>query len=169
MDELFLHYIFGTDEQVLLVTLCSVSKTVITGHRIVLILSTSVHMKPGSASACGLKSLGTLSYAPVCYLTCWLLNDRIFWKLFYCSWLKVYLYLWGTSTPWGTCLAVVEWKVDWTLRMDCKGSLVTRSNSDGFYSVRIGEGAYLCSPSKDCWKISWQDFKHPWQQLMPTC
>lgn len=61
---------FWTDEQV-----CSVSKRVITGHRTVLILSTSVHIKPGSASACGLKSC-----APVCYLTCWLLNDRMLVK-----------------------------------------------------------------------------------------
>jgi hypothetical protein len=71
---------------------CSTSTTVTSGHGIIPMLSANVGIKSGSASAFELVSSGTLSWAPICYLTGWLLNYIvIFWKLFYRGCLKMCL------------------------------------------------------------------------------
>lgn len=50
---------------------------------IILTLFTSVGIEFISASTCGLILLGTLPWAPICFLTCRLSSDVvIFWKVF---------------------------------------------------------------------------------------
>jgi hypothetical protein len=56
------------------------------------------------------------------------------------------------SALWGRWPAVVECnisrKVEWMSRANCMASLVTRSNSDGFFPMGTPGGACLCSPSQ---------------------
>jgi hypothetical protein len=59
----------GQTTRVLRVRVCSTSTTVISGYGIILMLSANVGIKCASASAFGLVSSGTLSWAPICYLT----------------------------------------------------------------------------------------------------
>jgi hypothetical protein len=72
---------------------CVPTSTIVTsGHGIILMLFADVCVKSASASAFGLLPSGTLSWAPSCDLTGWLLNDIvIFWKLFYRGCLKMCL------------------------------------------------------------------------------
>jgi hypothetical protein len=142
---------------------CSTSTAVTSGHGIILMLSANVGIKSASASAFGLVSSGTLSWAPICYLTGWLLNDIvIFWELFYwaacrcassCFAEVVVSARRSSSALWGRCPAVIERditrKVDLTWRVDCMASSVAGSNSDGFFPVGTPKGASLRSPSQD--------------------
>jgi hypothetical protein len=59
------------------VRICSASTAVTSGHGIILSQSANVRMKSASASAFGLKPLGTLSWAHICYLTGCFLNDIV--------------------------------------------------------------------------------------------
>jgi hypothetical protein len=113
----------GRTKLVLRLRVCWTSTTVTFGYGIILILSANVGIKSASASAFGLVSSGTL-WAPICYLTGWLLGDIVIF--------------WSSSALWGRCPAVVErdvsGKVDGTWRADCMASSVAGSNSDGFSS-----------------------------------
>jgi hypothetical protein len=93
----------GQRKRDLRVRVCSTSTAVTSGHGLILMLSANVGIKSASASAFGLVSSGSLSWAPICYLTCWLLNDIvIFWKLFYQGCLKMCLWLWGRGCGFST-------------------------------------------------------------------
>jgi hypothetical protein len=59
----------GQTKRVLRVRVRSASTTVTSGHGIILMLSANVGIKSASASAFGLVSSGTLSWAPICYMT----------------------------------------------------------------------------------------------------
>jgi hypothetical protein len=50
------------------------STTLTSGHGIILMLPTNVDIKCASSSVFGLISLATLSWAPICHLTGWLLE-----------------------------------------------------------------------------------------------
>jgi hypothetical protein len=175
----------GQTKRVLRVRVCSASTTVTSGHGIILMLSANVGIKSTSASAFGLVSSGTLSWAPICYWTVWLLNDIvIFWKLFYRGCLKMCLYLWGRSCGFSTTELqrtmgktsgsgwtrhIQEGKVDWKWRADCMASSVAGSNSDGFFSCGDTWRSKFTQSLPGLSKISWQDFKQLWQRSMSSC
>jgi hypothetical protein len=66
--------ICGRAEHVLRVRVRSMSATVTSGHGIILILFSNVGIRSTSASAFGLESSETWSWAPTCYLTQWYRN-----------------------------------------------------------------------------------------------
>jgi hypothetical protein len=61
--------IVWTHKECLCVRLCSTPTTVISGHEIILMLTTDVGIKSTSTSTFGMATLGTLSWAPICHLT----------------------------------------------------------------------------------------------------
>lgn len=61
----------GQMKCVLCVRVCSMSITVSSGHRTILMLSVNVGIKSTSVLVFGLVSSETLSWAPICYLTGW--------------------------------------------------------------------------------------------------
>jgi hypothetical protein len=122
---------FGQAEYVLCMRVCFTSTVVTTGHGIILMLAVNMGIKYTSSSILGLESSEALVWALL------LPNRRT---------VQQYDFL-----IWGRCLAVVECdisrKVDWMSRAYCMASLVTVSNSDGFFSVGTPVGASLCCPS----------------------
>jgi hypothetical protein len=87
-------YITFCRQYVLRMRVCSMSARITSAHGIILILSVNVSIKSAPASAFGLKSSGTFSCAPSCYLTGRLINDIvILQKLFYWTCLKICLEL----------------------------------------------------------------------------
>jgi hypothetical protein len=107
---------------------CSLSTTVTSANGIILSLSVNLGIKSASELAFPLESSGILPWAPICYLTGWLLNDiMISWKLLLglledvlesCKAEVVVSALQSSSALWRRCLAMVEHnisrKVEWT-------------------------------------------------------
>jgi hypothetical protein len=90
------------------------------GYGIILMLSTNVNINSASTWRFGMVLSETLSWAPVCYLTCWLFNDSVvFWKLCYgrcvtSGEVKVAVSApQSSSTQWGWYIAVVEHDVSY--------------------------------------------------------
>jgi hypothetical protein len=168
----------GQTKRVLHVRVCSTSTTVTSGHGIILMVSANVGILSATASAFGLVSSGTLSWAPICYWTGWMLNDIvIFWKLFYrgyssCEAEVVVSARRSSSALWGRCPAVVERdisrKVDWTWRADFIASSVAVSYSDRFFSYGDTWRSKFAQSLPGLSKISRYDFKQLWQRSMPT-
>jgi hypothetical protein len=114
----------GQTKRVLRLRVCSTSTTVTSGHRIILMQSANVGIKSASASALGLL----LSWAPICYLTGWLLNNIvIFWKRFYRGCL-------GKLSGSGWTRYIQEGGLD-VGGADCMASSIAGSNSDVFFFV----------------------------------
>lgn len=149
MLQMITFYTIFCEPSVSHIKVCSTSTTLTSEHRTILMLTANVVIKSTSASAFGLVSQGTLSWAPTYYLTDRLLKDIIiFWKLFYQGCLKMCLQLWGRdcgfsmidlqctmgnmqSNSWTQHIQKGEWK--WMA--DHMAFSVIRSNSDGLFLV----------------------------------
>jgi hypothetical protein len=165
-------------KHVLHVRVCSTSTTVTSGNGIILMLSANVssllqhqhlgwyrrgHCLGPLSADCSTTS----SFAGNC-------STRATWRCASsCEAEFVVSAQRSSSTLWVRCPAVAEHdisrKADWTWRVDCMASSVTRSNSDGFFSCGDTWRRKFTQSLPGLSKISWQDFKQLWQRSMPTC
>jgi hypothetical protein len=104
-------------------------------------------MKSDSASAFGLESSGTVSWAPICYRIGDFM-DTVQPGLLEDVAVAVRQNLWFQQNGAGSVERDISGKVE--VEFNCMASSVAGSNSDEYLSVRTPEGALLCSPFQDC-------------------